>query len=158
MERTNLDRANRAERALLEYNGADSRPFGNDGRAEMLGDMLGDLRHYCRLYGVSFAECERRGFLMSEQERREDSDGAQFKGPSVHEFWRVSFYIDTDYGVETFAETVRIKKDGDAFGAAVRKARKSGCSSSGRTISARDWRNATETDSIQVTNPNAKKR
>lgn len=153
IERTNLDRAERAERALLEYNGADNRPFGNDGRAEMLSDMLGDLRHYCRLHGVDFAACERRGFLMSEQERREDPDGAKFKGPSLYEYWRVSFFIDTDYGVETFAETVRIKKGGDAFGAAVRKARASGCSSSGRTISARDWRNATESDSMQVTKP-----
>lgn len=80
-ERTNLDRAERAERALLEYNGADSREAGNGGRDEMLGDMLGDLRHYCRLYGLDFDSISARGFRMSESERLEDFDGAPFAIP-----------------------------------------------------------------------------
>lgn len=80
-ERTNLDRAQRAERALEEYNGRDGRPAGNDGRNETLGDMLGDLRHYCRLYGLDFDSISARGFAMSEQERLEDFDGAEFAIP-----------------------------------------------------------------------------
>lgn len=80
-ERTNLDRAQRAESALETYNGTDSREDGNEGRDELLGDLLGDLRHYCRLYGLDFDSISARGFAMSEQERLEDFDGADFAIP-----------------------------------------------------------------------------
>lgn len=72
--RTNRQRAERAERALLEYNGADSRDDGVAGQEEMLSDMLGDLRHYCRLNALDFERCNARGQDMARMEAEEDSD------------------------------------------------------------------------------------
>lgn len=72
--RTNSERADRAESALMKYNGSDSRDPGVDGQEEMLSDMLGDLRHWARLNKVDFERCNARGQTMSEMEREEDSD------------------------------------------------------------------------------------
>lgn len=73
-ERTNRDRAERAESALQAYNGADSRADGIDGQEETLADFLGDIRHYCRLNKLDFDRCNARGQAMSKMEADEDSD------------------------------------------------------------------------------------
>ncbi len=54
----------------------------------------------------------------------------------------VLFFIDGDYGVETFAEHVNATDGSDAFDKAVRKAKRDGATSSGRPV--RDWSAATE--------------
>ncbi len=58
--------------------------------------------------------------------------------------YTVVFYVDGDYGVETFVEEVMAKEVGTAFEKAVKKARKDGGTSSGRSLSRNDWDNATE--------------
>lgn len=61
-------------------------------------------------------------------------------------FFRVSFYVDTDYSVQGFAETVQAADDGSgAFTKAVAQARKAGYGD----VRADEWQNATEIDCFE---------
>lgn len=64
MERTNADRAERARRAVVAYQGhePDRLNQGEDAAIEVLSDLLGDLKHLCDQFGVSYEEADTRGY------------------------------------------------------------------------------------------------
>jgi hypothetical protein len=73
MIKTNAERAERAEAALLAYidHTSDSR---NANEIEVwIGDLLGDLRHLCKAMEIEFNP--RAGETTFEAECREDPDG-----------------------------------------------------------------------------------
>lgn len=59
-------------------------------------------------------------------------------------FYHVAFFVDGDYGVETFAEVVEARDPSRAYDLAVKNAKDSGCTSTGRALYDSDWENATE--------------
>lgn len=61
--------------------------------------------------------------------------------PALKSF-TVIFYVDSDYGVENFVEHVNATDGADAFDRAVKRAKRDGGTSSGRTV--RNWDDATE--------------
>lgn len=58
--------------------------------------------------------------------------------------YTVIFYIDGDRAMETFTEKVEAENVSDAWTAAIKQAKDSGCSSSGYSIGSWEWENATE--------------
>jgi len=56
----------------------------------------------------------------------------------------VVFFIDGDYGVETFVQEVFATDAGSAYELGVQKAEQDGGTTSGRTLSSTDWENASE--------------
>jgi len=62
----NVDRANRVLEAVGAYWGDD----GEEDLGTIIGDMLGDLHHLCRLTGVDIHRMYERGRINSDEERR----------------------------------------------------------------------------------------
>lgn len=58
--------------------------------------------------------------------------------------YTVVFFIDSDYGVETFVQEVFAKDVSTAWRKGVKQARKDGGTMSGRTLFRNDWDKATE--------------
>lgn len=83
MERTNDDRAERARRAVLAYQGEDECDrinAGPEAAEEVLADLEGDLRHLCDRLGVSIADAERRGYRCYLEEVADEKDDAHAGG------------------------------------------------------------------------------
>ena len=65
MDYNNMDRAERALRAIHAYWGSD----GDEGIVRVLGDMLGDMQHVARMLGVDFQKSLRTGRNHHDEEK-----------------------------------------------------------------------------------------
>lgn len=74
-EMTNQQRAEAAAEAVDAY--SEAAQFGEIIPAEILGDLLGDLRHWAARVGVDFEQCDRNARTCFEAEVREEASHAQ---------------------------------------------------------------------------------
>jgi len=68
-EMTNDERAYIAKRVLGRY--AYLCKYKDPVPAEVLGDLLGDLRHFAKAHGVDFEQCNRNAKACFEEESHE---------------------------------------------------------------------------------------
>jgi hypothetical protein len=73
-EMTNEQRAVVAAQAVEAYRVAGE--YSDQHPAELLGDLLGDLRHWAAKVGVDFEQCDRNALACFEAEVKEEADNA----------------------------------------------------------------------------------
>jgi hypothetical protein len=71
-EMTNQQRAEAAAQAVEAYRVAGE--YSDQHPAELLGDLLGDLRHWAAKVGVDFEQCDKNARACFENEVREEAD------------------------------------------------------------------------------------
>ena len=69
----NEENKTRANRILCAATAVETYIENRDDPAAMAADMLADLRHFCDLHGLDFADCDRRGrdHYTNEQETQQ---------------------------------------------------------------------------------------
>jgi len=75
-EMTNDERAVVAAQAVEAYRCA-GEYYGDMHPAELLGDLLGDLRHWAAKVGVDFEQCDKNARICFENEVKEEADDAR---------------------------------------------------------------------------------
>jgi hypothetical protein len=75
-EMTNEQRAKAAQAAVNAYAIAGEANLPHP--AEILGDLLGDLRHWAAKVGVDFEQCDKNARICFENEVKEEADDAKF--------------------------------------------------------------------------------
>lgn len=81
-ELTNRDRASLGADAVTAY--AVAGEYGDLVPAEILGDLLGDLRHWAKRHDVDFEQCNKNARTCFNHEVREEG-GADFAAASAEE-------------------------------------------------------------------------
>lgn len=74
-EMTNDERAVVAAQAVEAYRVAGE--HADQSPAELLGDLLGDLRHWAAKVGVDFEQCDKNARACFENEVEEEADDAK---------------------------------------------------------------------------------
>lgn len=74
-EMTNDERAVVAAQAVEAYRVAGE--YTDQSPAELLGDLLGDLRHWAAKVGVDFEQCDKNARICFENEVKEEADDAR---------------------------------------------------------------------------------